>query len=148
MKVVIQRVSCASVQVNSDKIASIDSGLLLLVGIADSDAQNDLIWMSKKICNLRIFEDDNEKMNLSVNDVSGELLAVSQFTLCADTKKGNRPSFVNATKPKEALSLFDEFCEMLADNLGKPIQRGKFGAHMKIDLINDGPVTIILESPK
>lgn len=147
MKVVVQRVSTASVEVNDKVISSIGYGLLLLVGIEERDNREDLAWMAKKTANLRIFEDCDGKMNLSVKDVSGELLSISQFTLCADTRKGNRPSFATAAIPAIACELYGEFCDMIEAHIGKPIHKGEFGAHMKINLINDGPVTIILHSP-
>lgn len=146
MKVVIQRVSEASVTVNKIVTGKINAGLLVLIGFEETDTQEDIAWMSGKITRLRIFGDDNENMNLSVSDVGGEILLISQFTLHASTKKGNRPSFIKAAKPNLAISLYEQFIQQLEIDLGKPIQTGEFGADMKVALINNGPVTITIDS--
>ena len=146
MRVVIQRVSKASVVINSDEICNINNGLLILLGIELKDSDEDIIWLTKKIINLRIFSDENGKMNHSVSDVSGEIIVVSQFTLHAKTKKGNRPSYVNAAKPELAIPLYEKFTDFLRKESGLNVYTGKFGADMKVSLINDGPVTIILDS--
>ena len=146
MRVVIQRVSKASVVINSDEICKINNGLLILLGIELNDADEDIIWLTKKIINLRIFSDENGKMNHSVTDVSGEIIVVSQFTLHAKTKKGNRPSYINAAKPELAIPLYEKFTDFLRKESGLNVYTGKFGADMKVSLINDGPVTIILDS--
>ncbi|SNB33248.1 D-aminoacyl-tRNA deacylase [Flavobacterium psychrophilum] len=146
MKVVIQRVSQASVTIDSKIVAKIQKGLLILAGIEDSDNQEDINWLSSKIINLRIFEDKNEVMNLSVKDINGEIIVVSQFTLQALTKKGNRPSYIKASKPEIAIPLYQSFVSQLETELGKKVQTGIFGADMKVSLINDGPVTIIIDS--
>ncbi|TXB64655.1 D-tyrosyl-tRNA(Tyr) deacylase [Vicingus serpentipes] len=146
MKVVIQRVSEASVTVNKIVTGKINAGLLVLIGFEETDTQEDIAWMSGKITRLRIFGDDNENMNLSVSDVGGEILLISQFTLHASTKKGNRPSFIKAAKPDLAIPLYEQFIQQLEIDLGKPIQTGEFGADMKVALINDGPVTITIDS--
>ncbi len=146
MKVVIQRVSSASVTIETEIAANIQSGLLVLVGIEDDDSQEDINWLSQKIINLRIFADDNGVMNLSVKDIEGELIIVSQFTLHASTKKGNRPSYIKASKPDIAIPMYEKFVKQMELELGKKIQTGKFGADMKVALVNDGPVTIIIDS--
>ena len=146
MKVVIQRVSSASVTIETKIAANIQSGLLVLVGIEDDDSQEDINWLSQKIINLRIFADDNGVMNLSVKDIEGELIIVSQFTLHASTKKGNRPSYIKASKPDMAIPMYEKFVKQMELELGKKIQTGKFGADMKVALVNDGPVTIIIDS--
>ena len=146
MKIVLQRVSEASVSVNQKLVGAINQGLLILVGIEEGDDTSDMEWLCKKICNLRVFNDAAGKMNLSVLDVQGEILSISQFTLHASTKKGNRPSFIYAAKPELAATLYQEFNEKLADGLNRPIQQGTFGADMKVSLLNDGPVTLILDS--
>jgi D-tyrosyl-tRNA(Tyr) deacylase len=146
LKVVIQRVSSASVTIETEIAANIQSGLLVLVGIEDDDSQEDINWLSQKIINLRIFADDNGVMNLSVKDIEGELIIVSQFTLHASTKKGNRPSYIKASKPDIAIPMFEKFVKQMELELGKKIQTGKFGADMKVALVNDGPVTIIIDS--
>ena len=146
MRVVIQRVSKAEVKVNGAVKGSCKLGLLVLVGIEDADAEEDAAWLSSKIVNLRIFSDEQDKMNLSVKDVSGEILAVSQFTLHASTQKGNRPSYILAARPEKALPLFNTFVGMLEKELGKPVATGEFGAHMEVSLVNDGPVTITMDS--
>ena len=146
MRAVIQRVKEASVTIRGAVKSSIGLGLLVLVGIEDSDDQEDIEWVCGKIVRLRIFSDDHQLMNLSVMDVGGEILAVSQFTLHASTRKGNRPSFIKASKPETAIPLYEEFLRRLSDNLGKPVHSGEFGADMKVGLINDGPVTIIIDT--
>lgn len=146
MKTVIQRVSSASVAINSKIVAKIKTGLLVLVGIEDADSQEDIIWLCQKIANLRIFGDDNDVMNLSVKDCNGEIIVVSQFTLQASTKKGNRPSYIKAAKPEVAIPLYEQFVLQLERELGKKVQTGVFGADMKVALINDGPVTILIDS--
>ena len=146
MRVVIQRVSKASVEINSNEICSINNGLLILLGIELKDSDEDIVWLTKKIINLRIFSDENGKMNHSVTDVSGEIIVVSQFTLHAKTKKGNRPSYINAAKPELAIPLYEKFTDFLRKESGLNVYTGKFGADMKVSLINDGPVTIILDS--
>ena len=146
MKVVIQRVSKASVTIEKDKAASITNGLLILLGIIDEDTQEDINWLSKKIANLRIFGDDDGVMNRSILDINGEAIVVSQFTLHANTKKGNRPSYIKAAKPDIAIPLYEAFVKQFEIDLGKKIQTGEFGADMKVELLNDGPVTIIIDS--
>jgi D-tyrosyl-tRNA(Tyr) deacylase len=146
MKAVLQRVSKASVEINSNIVANINFGLLILIGIEDDDSQEDINWLSQKIINLRIFGDENEVMNLSVKDIQGEIIIVSQFTLHASTKKGNRPSYIKASKPEIAVPLYEKFVLQMELELGKKIQTGKFGADMKVALVNDGPVTIIIDS--
>ncbi|MBU3821350.1 D-tyrosyl-tRNA(Tyr) deacylase [Flavobacteriaceae bacterium XHP0103] len=146
MKVVIQRVSKASVTIEGQKVASIDGGLLVLLGIIDDDTSDDIKWLCNKIVNLRIFGDDDNIMNCSIKDIEGDIIAVSQFTLHALTKKGNRPSYIKAAKPDVAIPLYDAFVKQLTADLGKPIQTGQFGADMKVELLNDGPVTIIIDS--
>lgn len=146
MRIVLQRVSEATVKVNQKKIGEIKTGLLLLVGIEPDDSENDIEWLCKKVCNMRIFNDQEGKMNLSLLDIQGEILSISQFTLHASTKKGNRPSFIKAAKPDFAEKMYNRLNEKLAIQIGKPIQLGEFGADMKVSLVNDGPVTIILDS--
>ena len=146
MKVVIQRVSSASVTIETEIVANIQSGLLVLVGIEDGDSVEDINWLSQKVINLRIFGDENEVMNLSVKDIQGDIIIVSQFTLHASTKKGNRPSYIKASKPDIAIPLYEKFVQQMELELGKKIQTGKFGAEMKVALVNDGPVTIIIDS--
>ena len=146
MKVVIQRVISASVTIETEIVANIQSGLLVLVGIEDDDSQEDINWLSQKIINLRVFGDENEVMNLSVKDIQGDIIIVSQFTLHASTKKGNRPSYIKASKPEIAVPLYEKFVKQMELELGKKIQTGKFGADMKVALVNDGPVTIIIDS--
>lgn len=145
MRVVVQRVSEAAVTVEKKELASIDRGLLLLVGIQKGDTNEQMKRMASKIAKMRIFEDHDEKMNLSVSDVGGSILSVSQFTLLANTKKGNRPSFVEAAVPEEAIPLYNYFNQQLESN-NLPVFTGQFGAHMMISLINDGPVTICLDN--
>jgi D-tyrosyl-tRNA(Tyr) deacylase len=146
LKVILQRVSSASVTIDSIIVANIQKGLLVLVGIEDADTQEDIHWLSQKIVNLRIFGDENDVMNLSVKDIQGEIIVVSQFTLHANTKKGNRPSYIKASKPEIAIPLYENFVQQIELELGKKIQTGKFGADMKVALENDGPVTIIIDS--
>lgn len=148
MRVLVQRVSEGSVIIESEKYsAEIGKGLVLLLGIKTTDTIDDVNFVADKCCNLRIFENDNEKMNLSVKDINGEILLVSQFTLYGDTQKGNRPSFTDAAKPETAIPLYEKFLERLKQNLGETkIKTGVFGAMMKVKIYNDGPVTIIVES--
>ena len=146
MKIVVQRVSEASVTVEGKKTATIQKGLLILVGIEDIDTQEDIDWLCQKIVNLRIFGDENEVMNLSVKDIDGDIIVVSQFTLHASTKKGNRPSYIKASKPDFAIPLYEKMIGQLQTDLDKEIKTGRFGADMKVQLINDGPVTIIIDS--
>jgi len=146
MKVVIQRVSKASVTIENSIVASISHGLLILLGIVDEDTQDDIYWLTNKITNLRIFSDENGVMNKSVLEINGDIIVVSQFTLHALTKKGNRPSYINAAKPDVAIPLYETFVKQLESDLNKKIQTGQFGADMKVELINDGPVTIIIDS--
>ena len=146
MKVVIQRVSSSSVTIDAKIVAEIQKGLMVLVGIEDSDTPEDISWLTSKIVNLRIFGDENEVMNLSVKDIEGDIIVVSQFTLHALTKKGNRPSYIKASKPEIAVPLYEEFVAQMQKDLGKKVQTGVFGADMKVQLLNDGPVTIIIDS--
>ena len=146
MKAVIQRVSQSSVTIDAKIVAEIQKGLLVLVGIEDSDSQEDISWLTSKIVNLRIFADENEVMNLSLKDIDGEMIVVSQFTLHAATKKGNRPSYIKASKPEIAIPLYESFVKQMEIELGKKIQTGQFGADMKVSLVNDGPVTIIIDT--
>lgn len=146
MKAVIQRVSKASLKVEKKLISEIDQGLVVLLGIHEEDTLEDLEWLVMKIVQLRIFADEKANMNLSVKDVDGEILLVSQFTLYATTKKGNRPSFTNAAKPEKAIPLYEAFIRKIAIHLNKKIQTGIFGADMKVSLTNDGPVTIVIDS--
>ena len=145
MKAVIQRVKSASVSVDDKIIGEIATGFLILLGVEQSDTQDDLNYLVKKTIGLRIFKDNNKNMNLSIKDVGGETLVVSQFTLCADTRRGRRPSFIKAANPEEADSMYQQFCEQLTMN-NLFVQRGRFGAMMDVSLVNDGPVTIILDS--
>ncbi len=146
MRVLIQRVSESKVLVDKKVVGEIEKGLLLLVGIEASDNQNDIEWIARKVINMRIFSDDADKMNLSLLDVKGDILVISQFTLQASTKKGNRPSYINAAKPEIATPIYDAFKKELSFQINKPIQSGIFGADMKVHLINDGPVTIWIDS--
>ena len=146
MKVVIQRVQQASVIVEGMVISQIQKGLMVLVGIVNDDSPTDIEWISNKIVNMRLFEDDNEVMNKSILDIGGSILLVSQFTLHASTKKGNRPSYIAVAKPEISLPLYELMIKQLSSAMGKTIQTGKFGADMKVSLINDGPVTIIVDS--
>lgn len=146
MRVVLQRVSKASVSIEDKIVAEIGKGLLILVGIEDDDTQEDIDWLSAKITQLRIFDDENGVMNLSVKDVEGEILIVSQFTLHASTKKGNRPSYIRASKPDFAIPMYEKFIKAIETTLGRKVGTGRFGAMMDVALINDGPVTIIIDS--
>ena len=146
MKAVIQRVTKSSVTIEGDEVAKIGLGLLVLLGIVDEDSQEDINWLSNKIANLRIFNDEDGVMNKSLIDVDGEVIVVSQFTLHANTKKGNRPSYINAAKPDVAIPLYEAFVKQLELDLGKNVQTGEFGAYMKVELLNDGPVTIIIDT--
>ena len=146
MRTVIQRVTEASVKVDGKVTGAIKNGLLILVGVEDADTQEDIDWLVKKIVGLRIFNDENGVMNLSVQDVEGGLLAVSQFTLMASTKKGNRPSYIRASKGDYAEPMYEKFCQALEKESGKKVEKGIFGADMKVSLLNDGPVTIIMDT--
>ncbi|MBS4063061.1 MAG: D-tyrosyl-tRNA(Tyr) deacylase [Chitinophagaceae bacterium] len=146
MRAVIQRVSKASVTVEGMITGQIEKGLLVLLGIEDADGKEDIEWMSSKICNLRIFDDEQGVMNVSVKDVNGGILLVSQFTLHASTKKGNRPSYIRASKPEIAIPIYEQMLQQLEMDLGKKIEAGVFGADMKVELLNDGPVTIVIDT--
>jgi D-tyrosyl-tRNA(Tyr) deacylase len=146
MKVVLQRVTSASVTVEDKIVGEIQKGIVVLVGIEDADLQEDIDWLVTKITQLRIFGDDNGVMNLSVEEVNGDVLVVSQFTLHAATKKGNRPSYIKAARPEIAIPLYEKFVSALENKLGKQVPTGIFGADMKVSLLNDGPVTIIIDS--
>ncbi|MDA9228310.1 D-aminoacyl-tRNA deacylase [Flavobacteriales bacterium] len=146
MKVVIQRVSDARVKVNDKIISEIKLGFLVLLGVEKSDSQTDINWLVSKISNLRVFSDDELKMNLSIKDVKGEIIVVSQFTLHAKTKKGNRPSYTKAASPEQAEQLYEEFISLLKNESEVNVQSGVFGANMQVDIVNDGPVTIIIDS--
>ena len=146
MKAVIQRVSKASVTIDGVKVASINDGLLVLLGIINEDKQEDIVWLSNKISNLRIFGDEDGVMNKSILDIDGDAIVVSQFTLHANTKKGNRPSYIKAAKPDVAVPLYNLFVTQLEADLGRKVQTGEFGADMKVELLNDGPVTIIIDT--
>jgi D-tyrosyl-tRNA(Tyr) deacylase len=146
MRTVIQRVSEASVSIDKKKKSAIGQGLLILLGIVDSDTHEDIEWLSNKIINLRVFDDEKGVMNLSVKDIRGDIIVVSQFTLHASTKKGNRPSYIKAAKPDIAIPLYEHFIVELEKLLGKPIGTGAFGAMMEVALVNDGPVTIIMDT--
>ncbi|MBN1145489.1 MAG: D-tyrosyl-tRNA(Tyr) deacylase [Bacteroidales bacterium] len=146
MRAVVQRVSEASVTINGREKVAIGKGLLVLIGVEDSDNFEDVEWLSGKISRLRIFADHQNLMNLSVQEAEGEVLAVSQFTLHASTKKGNRPSFIKASKPETAIPLYENFLNRLSADLGKPVKSGEFGADMQVRLLNDGPVTIIIDT--
>ncbi|MCK5638639.1 MAG: D-tyrosyl-tRNA(Tyr) deacylase [Flavobacteriaceae bacterium] len=146
MKAIIQRVSSASVKVEGEVISKIDNGLLVLLGITPDDTAEDIQWLSKKIANLRIFEDEFDVMNKSLIDTKGDAIIVSQFTLMANTKKGNRPSYIKAAKPEIAIPLYEQYIQQFEHDLGKKVGTGIFGANMKIDLQNDGPVTIIMDT--
>jgi D-tyrosyl-tRNA(Tyr) deacylase len=146
MRLLIQRVSHAEVEIKGEKKSGINEGLLLLVGIEEADEEEDIDFLCKKTINLRIFDDENGVMNRSVMDIGGEILVVSQFTLHASTKKGNRPSYLRAAKPDISIPLYEKFCETLTKMFGKPVQTGEFGADMKVHLVNDGPVTIWIDS--
>ena len=146
MRIVIQRVSRASVTIDGVCKSSIGKGMLILVGIIDEDTQEDIDWLCKKAVNLRIFDDENGVMNRSILEAGGEMLVVSQFTLFASTKKGNRPSYIKAAKPDVSVPLYQQFCATMQRELGKEIGTGEFGADMKVELLNDGPVTILIDS--
>ena len=146
MRVVIQRAGHASVTIDGTCKSAIGKGLLILVGIEETDGQEDIDWLCKKIVNLRVFDDENGVMNKSILEDEGNILVISQFTLHASTKKGNRPSYIYAAKPEIAVPLYEEFCAVLSNKLGKPVLTGEFGADMKVELINDGPVTIWIDS--
>ena len=146
MRTVIQRVQHASVTINGALKSKIGKGLLVLVGIEDRDTPHDVEWLCKKICQMRIFDDENGVMNKSVVDVDGEILVVSQFTLQASVKKGNRPSYIKASRPEFAIPMYESFCDEMGVQLGKEVQTGTFGADMKVDLLNDGPVTIWVDT--
>jgi len=146
MRLVLQRVTEASVKVDRLIVGAINNGLMILVGIEDEDTQEDIEWLAGKASNLRIFDDADGVMNLSVKEVHGDILLISQFTLHASTKKGNRPSYIHASKPPVAIPLYEAMIQQLEKEMGKPIQTGQFGADMKVSLINNGPVTIILDS--
>lgn len=146
MRVVVQRVTEASVTIDNCVKSEIGLGLLVLLGIEDSDTHADLQWLCKKVVGLRIFNDDDEVMNLSVKDVAGDIIVVSQFTLFASTKKGNRPSYIRASKPDFAIPMYEAFCNEMEQQLGKVVGTGEFGADMKVRLLNDGPVTITIDS--
>ena len=146
MRVVIQRVSEASVLINQEIIASVKKGLVVLVGIEKEDTNEDSLWLANKISQLRIFSDKDEKMNLSICEIDGEIIIVSQFTLHAKTKKGNRPSYIHAAKPEQSIPLYEQFKKDLSRAIGKQIQSGEFGADMKVSLTNDGPVTILIDT--
>jgi D-tyrosyl-tRNA(Tyr) deacylase len=146
MKAVIQRVTEASVTIDGIIVAEIEKGLLVLIGIEDADTKEDSVWLTAKIANLRIFGDENEVMNLSLKDTNGDIIVVSQFTLHAQTKKGNRPSYIKASKPDVAIPLYEAFVKQMEMELGKPVQTGQFGADMKVRLLNDGPVTIVIDT--
>ena len=146
MRVLIQRVKEASVTIDNKVISLIHNGLLVFVGITDDDNKDDVLWLTKKIANIRLFDDENGVMNRSVIESGGDILAVSQFTLMASTKKGNRPSYIKAAKPEISIPLYEDFCSEMEIAINKPIQRGVFGADMKVGLLNDGPVTIFIDS--
>lgn len=146
MKAVIQRVTQASVTIEGEVVASISKGLLVLIGIEEADTQEDIVWLTAKMANLRIFGDENDVMNLSLKDINGEIIVVSQFTLHAATKKGNRPSYIKAAKPEIAIPLYESVIKHMEHELGRQVQQGKFGADMKVSLLNDGPVTIIIDT--
>lgn len=146
MRLVIQRTGKASVVINNSVYSSIEKGLMVLVGIEDADDEKDIDWLVQKLINMRIFSDADGKMNLSVKDIDGEILLVSQFTLHASTQKGNRPSFIKAARPEKAIPLYEAFIKKINAELGKPCKTGEFGADMKVELVNDGPVTIVMDS--
>lgn len=146
MRAVLQRTAFASVKVDGNITGSIQKGLLVFIGIEDTDTTDDIEWLSSKIVNLRIFDDENGVMNLSVKDVDGDILLISQFTLHAATKKGNRPSYIKASKPDFAVPMYEKMIAQLEKDLGKKIQTGIFGADMKVELLNDGPVTIVIDT--
>lgn len=146
MRAVLQRVSSASVQIHGALVSSIENGLLILLGVEAIDTQSDVDWLAAKVAQMRIFEDDEGKMNRSLIDIGGAALVVSQFTLHASTRKGNRPSFIRAARPDHSEPLYEKFCIALEEALGKKVGRGVFGADMKVSLVNDGPVTIVMDT--
>ena len=146
MRTVIQRVSHASVTIDSKVKSSIGTGLLVLVGIGDDDTQEDIDWLVRKIAAMRIFDDNDGVMNLSVQDIGGDVMVVSQFTLMASCRKGNRPSYIKAAAPGFSIPMYERFCDCMGNAIGKPVATGEFGAYMKVELLNDGPVTIVLDS--
>lgn len=146
MKTVIQRVSHASVTIDGNVKSSIGKGLLILIGVAEGDTKEDADWLAKKAALLRVFDDNNGVMNLNINEANGEILVISQFTLLASYKKGNRPSYIHAAKPEQSVPLYEYFCTVLGKETGKIIQTGEFGADMKVELLNDGPVTICMDT--
>ncbi|MBR3896276.1 MAG: D-tyrosyl-tRNA(Tyr) deacylase [Bacteroidaceae bacterium] len=146
MRTVIQRVSHASVTINGVVKSAIGGGLLVLVGVEDADTEEDIQWLCKKIVGLRVFDDKNGVMNKNIVDAGGDILVISQFTLFASTKKGNRPSYIRAAKPDVSIPLYEQFCNELSIALGKPVGTGEFGADMKVELLNDGPVTICMDT--
>ena len=146
MRLVIQRANSASVKVDHSIVSEMGNGFLILAGIEEADTSEDIDWLVKKVCQLRIFNDSEGVMNLSVKDISGEIIVVSQFTLHASTRKGNRPSYIRAARPETAIPLYEQLVSEFSKALGKPIGTGIFGAHMEVSLVNDGPVTIILDS--
>lgn len=146
MRTVIQRVSHASVTINGTVKSAIEKGLLVLVGIEDADTEEDIQWLCKKIVGLRVFDDEQGVMNKNIQDAGGDILVISQFTLFASTKKGNRPSYIRAAKPDVSIPLYEQFCNELSIALGKPVGTGEFGADMKVELLNDGPVTICMDT--
>lgn len=146
MKTVIQRVSHASVTIDGKMKSSIGKGLLILIGVAEGDTKEDADWLAKKAALLRVFDDNNGVMNLNINEANGEILVISQFTLLASYKKGNRPSYIHAAKPEQSVPLYEYFCTVLGKETGKIIQTGEFGADMKVELLNDGPVTICMDT--
>ncbi len=146
MRLLIQRVSSASIKVAGSMVSEIGNGLLVLAGIVEADNSEDIEWLVKKTCQMRIFTDSRGVMNLSIQDIDGEMIVVSQFTLHASTKKGNRPSYIRAARPETAIALYEQLVSEFTKTLGKPIETGVFGAHMEVTLVNDGPVTIILDS--
>ena len=146
MRLVVQRASRASVKVDNSIVSEIGNGLLILAGIEEADTQEDINWLVKKVCQLRIFNDEDGVMNRSVQDIDGEMIVVSQFTLHASTKKGNRPSYIRAARPETAIPLYEKLVAEFSKTLGKPVGTGVFGTHMEVSLVNDGPVTIILDS--
>jgi D-tyrosyl-tRNA(Tyr) deacylase len=148
MRAVIQRVTRASVEVKHDVVGQIGRGLLVLLGVETADTMDDVLWLAGKVARLRIFADETGAMNLSVLDIGGDLLVVSQFTLFASTRKGNRPSFLQAAAPEQANQLYEDFCKQLETEIAKPVRRGVFGAKMLIDLVNDGPVTILMDTKR
>lgn len=146
MRLIIQRVSHSSVTIDGKRHSAIGAGMMILLGIEDADGQEDIDWLCRKVVNLRIFNDENGVMNRSILDCGGEILVVSQFTLFASTRKGNRPSYIKAARPEISVPLYEAFCRSLSDLLGKPVKTGVFGADMKVELLNDGPVTIMIDS--